>query len=50
MVNRRKFFEDYASENQFDPLVPENWYYQSIDNIISKKVFLFTIYFLLYKN
>eukprot|EP00026_Physarum_polycephalum_P001930 Phypoly_transcript_01933.p1 GENE.Phypoly_transcript_01933~~Phypoly_transcript_01933.p1 ORF type:complete len:924 (+),score=109.23 Phypoly_transcript_01933:169-2940(+) len=22
----RKFFEDYASANKFDPLVPENWY------------------------
>jgi hypothetical protein len=23
--NRRKFFEDYARQKNFDPLVPENW-------------------------
>eukprot|EP00026_Physarum_polycephalum_P001049 Phypoly_transcript_01050.p1 GENE.Phypoly_transcript_01050~~Phypoly_transcript_01050.p1 ORF type:complete len:906 (+),score=142.25 Phypoly_transcript_01050:476-3193(+) len=24
--NRRKFFEDFAANNNFDPLLPENWY------------------------
>jgi hypothetical protein len=24
--NRRQFFENFAKENGFDPLIPENWY------------------------
>lgn len=28
-TNRRKFYEDYASEHNFDPLVPSNWLKQS---------------------
>eukprot|EP00026_Physarum_polycephalum_P003234 Phypoly_transcript_03244.p1 GENE.Phypoly_transcript_03244~~Phypoly_transcript_03244.p1 ORF type:complete len:742 (+),score=88.29 Phypoly_transcript_03244:221-2446(+) len=35
--NRRQFFERYAKENDFDPLVPENWYYQSRDKILAIK-------------
>eukprot|EP00026_Physarum_polycephalum_P001387 Phypoly_transcript_01388.p1 GENE.Phypoly_transcript_01388~~Phypoly_transcript_01388.p1 ORF type:complete len:627 (+),score=98.80 Phypoly_transcript_01388:211-1881(+) len=31
--NRRKFFEDYAKENGFDPLIPENWYSQKLSAI-----------------
>jgi hypothetical protein len=27
--SRRKFFEDYAKENEFDPYVAENWYLRS---------------------
>eukprot|EP00026_Physarum_polycephalum_P000813 Phypoly_transcript_00814.p1 GENE.Phypoly_transcript_00814~~Phypoly_transcript_00814.p1 ORF type:complete len:797 (+),score=105.00 Phypoly_transcript_00814:1557-3947(+) len=30
---RREFFETYARENKFDPLIPENWYAQSPKNI-----------------
>jgi len=36
-ANRRKFFEDYAKEQLFDPLIAENWYSQTKDNIMSKK-------------
>lgn len=36
--NRRKFFEEYAQENGFDPLVPDEWYLQSRERIIEKKV------------
>lgn len=25
LQNRRKFFEDFAKEHNFDPLVPINW-------------------------
>jgi hypothetical protein len=32
---RRKFFENYAKENGFDPLSPENWYLQPIKKILS---------------
>ena len=26
MESRRRFFEDYARENNFDPTNPEDWY------------------------
>lgn len=32
--NRRKFFEKYAADNEFDPLVPHNWYAQSIEKMM----------------
>ena len=38
---RRKFFEDYATENGFDPLVPKNWYKQARDKIMAAKVYFF---------
>ena len=49
--NRRMFFEKYALENGFDPLVPHNWYLQSREKIRSLKVHspslsLFIIYFI----
>jgi len=31
------FFEDYAKENYFDPLNPEEWYYQPTAKILAKK-------------
>eukprot|EP00026_Physarum_polycephalum_P001329 Phypoly_transcript_01330.p1 GENE.Phypoly_transcript_01330~~Phypoly_transcript_01330.p1 ORF type:complete len:878 (+),score=128.72 Phypoly_transcript_01330:456-3089(+) len=34
---RRKFFEEYAKQNGFDPLVPDAWYAQSSENILSVK-------------
>lgn len=37
--NRRKFFEEYAKKNNFDPLVTENWYSQPYDKIMSTKVY-----------
>ena len=36
--SRKKFFEDYASTNGFDPLIPENWYSQSRQQILAFKV------------
>ena len=36
--NRRRFFTTYAKLNSFDPLVPENWYLQPKDKILSDKV------------
>lgn len=39
--NRRKFFEDYAAKNGFDPLDPNEWYKQSIDKLTATKVFNF---------
>eukprot|EP00026_Physarum_polycephalum_P005007 Phypoly_transcript_05033.p1 GENE.Phypoly_transcript_05033~~Phypoly_transcript_05033.p1 ORF type:complete len:665 (+),score=73.56 Phypoly_transcript_05033:296-1996(+) len=34
---RREFFESYAKAHKFDPLLPENWYSQSISQIMSFK-------------
>jgi hypothetical protein len=36
--NRRKFFEDYAKSNGFNPLVPTNWHLQTPNKIMSFKV------------
>lgn len=36
--NRRKFFEDYARDNDFDPLVASNWYSQTRNHIMAYKV------------
>ena len=35
---RKLFFENYARTNNFDPLVPSNWYAQPRDNLLSAKV------------
>ena len=35
---RRMYFEMYAEENKFDPLIPANWYIQSRKQIVSYKV------------
>lgn len=32
------FFENFAKENNFDPLVPTNWYAVSRDRILAAKV------------
>ena len=37
--NRRKFFEEYAKVNGFDPLVPSNWYSQPSEKIMMCKVY-----------
>lgn len=37
--NRRQFFEQYALEHGFDPLIPDNWYSQSRESIMDFKVF-----------
>eukprot|EP00026_Physarum_polycephalum_P003063 Phypoly_transcript_03072.p1 GENE.Phypoly_transcript_03072~~Phypoly_transcript_03072.p1 ORF type:complete len:815 (+),score=91.36 Phypoly_transcript_03072:101-2545(+) len=36
-INRRNFFEQYAMENGFDPHVPEHWYQQSREKLMSIK-------------
>eukprot|EP00026_Physarum_polycephalum_P002873 Phypoly_transcript_02882.p1 GENE.Phypoly_transcript_02882~~Phypoly_transcript_02882.p1 ORF type:complete len:833 (+),score=72.23 Phypoly_transcript_02882:121-2619(+) len=35
--NRRKFFENYAREIGFDPLIATNWYSQQMESIMSFK-------------
>jgi hypothetical protein len=45
-AERRHFFEDYAKENGFDPLIPDNWYSQSRDKIMSTKVVQLEFYFI----
>eukprot|EP00026_Physarum_polycephalum_P002145 Phypoly_transcript_02149.p1 GENE.Phypoly_transcript_02149~~Phypoly_transcript_02149.p1 ORF type:complete len:898 (+),score=87.49 Phypoly_transcript_02149:121-2814(+) len=35
--NRRKFFEKYAKEHEFNPLMPESWNKQKLDTILSAK-------------
>ena len=37
-IKRRKFFENYARANDFDPLAADNWYAQPKDKIMSYKV------------
>ncbi len=36
--NRREYFDKLAQENEFDPLIPENWY-----NIVKHKLILFKV-------
>lgn len=36
--NRRLFFEKYAKDKGFDPLVPQNWYEANIVEIKHVKV------------
>lgn len=38
LENRRKFFENYAEDNHFDPLIAENWYSQPIYQIMAVRV------------
>lgn len=42
--NHRKFFEDFANINNFDPLVPENWYSISSEQLTSLPVRLMSNY------
>jgi len=44
--SRKLFFEQYAKEVGFDPLLPDNWYLQPQNNILSRKVFYFYYLFL----
>jgi hypothetical protein len=45
--NRRKFFENFAKEHGFDPLVPENWYLRSRKQIANYKVLFIFIFILI---
>lgn len=38
--NVRRFFEEYAQSNGFDPLVPDNWYSVSRQSVLDTKVFI----------
>eukprot|EP00026_Physarum_polycephalum_P001151 Phypoly_transcript_01152.p1 GENE.Phypoly_transcript_01152~~Phypoly_transcript_01152.p1 ORF type:complete len:1060 (-),score=94.29 Phypoly_transcript_01152:294-3473(-) len=42
---QRMFFEKYAKDNKFDPLVAENWYLQSKQDILATKGAKRVIYF-----
>jgi len=35
--NRKKFFEQFAQQNGFDPFVASNWYMPSLDKIMAVK-------------
>lgn len=37
---RREFFDSFATENGFDPLVPENWYSVSTNELRETKVII----------
>ena len=37
-ANRRRFFEEFAKQHKFDPLAPQEWYSQSVKNIMQVKV------------
>lgn len=38
--NRRKFFEEYARDHSFDPLIPDHWYVQPFKRIMAREVLL----------
>lgn len=38
VAERRKFFEDFAHSNSFDPLLAENWYSIPRDKILEVEV------------
>lgn len=42
-----RFFEKYAKDNHFDPLVPENWYKIDKENLFSAPV-CFELFFKFY--
>jgi hypothetical protein len=46
--NRRRFFENFAKTNGFDPLIAEAWYSQPSEKILSAKVHVFLSLFLFY--
>jgi hypothetical protein len=39
--NRRRFFENFAKTNGFDPLLPDNWYLQDSKKIMKIRVLNF---------
>jgi hypothetical protein len=38
MKNQKQFFDQYAADHKFDPLLPVNWYKVSEHAIFSRKV------------
>lgn len=36
--NRKKFFDDFASDRNFDPLISENWYSITTKDVEGTKV------------
>lgn len=36
--NRREFFENFAAKKGFDPLIAENWYTFTREDILAEKV------------
>lgn len=44
--SRRKFFERYAKENKFDPLIADNWYSQPRDKLLASKVLIIFLLFI----
>lgn len=36
--NVRRFFDEFAKENEFDPLSTNNWYSMRLEKMESKKV------------
>ena len=43
--SHRKFMEEYARDNRFDPLVPENWYSVERSDIVKEVcLFLYCLY------
>jgi len=41
--SRRRFFDDYANTQKFDPRKPENWYSQNIEKLTLLKVFIYSL-------
>lgn len=38
-ANRKKAFIEYAGNNNFDSLIAENWYSQSLEKLMKIKVY-----------
>ena len=45
--NRRRFFEEYAKEEGFNPLIAADWYTQTLDKLMLNKVSQFSPLFFL---
>lgn len=44
-AKRKKFFENYAKENGFDSMNPDEWYKQNRAAIMASKVIIIYYYF-----
>lgn len=42
--NQRKFLENFANKNNFDPMIASNWYSVTSNVLLSYQVFLLFLY------
>ena len=50
-VNLKAFFDDYAAKEDFNPLVPGNWYQTTTQRVLRKvSTFLLTLFPMLFNR